>query len=84
MPEWAFLRESERVQRHGNEKTQCIQGSSSSWACMAREGRKSRKAQEMRLQRQADLGTQRMLGFYPVGGSWVKPMKNLKQGRGHD
>lgn len=48
------------------------------------EGRKSRKAQEMRLQRQADLGTQRMLGFYPVGGSWVKPMKNLKQGQGHD
>lgn len=48
MPEWAFLRERQRVQRQGSEKAQRIQGSARHWAWLKRR-EKTWKEQEMRL-----------------------------------
>ena len=65
MPEWAFLRERQHVQRHGSEKAPCIQGNTSHSAWLEKTA-KTWKAREAGLKRQAGLVTQRMPEIYPV------------------
>lgn len=69
MPEWAFLRERQRVQRDGSEKAPCMYSGKYKSFGMAREDSKNMEGAGSGAKmagRQAGLVTQRMPGIYPV------------------
>lgn len=78
MPEWAFFRERTCVQSHGSEKSTAHSGKYKSLS-MARKEKKTWKEQEMRLTRQAGVGTQRVHFIL-----WMRKAKEtFQQGKGH-
>lgn len=82
MPEWAFLREGQRVQRNGSEKAPCIQGNTSHSAWLEKTA-KTWKAREAGLKRQAGRSCYTK-DAWNLSCGLGKPVKIFQQGKGHN